>query len=227
MKLAAAAPEVRLDRHRLLAGPDRARTPAESAGQRATWPRSSTARDSEPSRSASPSRSSSRRCTPAARPASRPAPRTRPSRPTIDQAFACLQSRRPVRDQPALRDDDRRPAARVHQRPLRLLPEPVLRADRVRPELPDPGLQRRARSPTRCSRRSRTCAMSNRLRASCPDYPIQQYFGDYQHFVQNKAKEWGDICGADHHVCTLRRLSRRRRERDARRASTRPASRRA
>jgi dienelactone hydrolase len=43
--------------------------------------------------------------------------------------------------------------------------------------------------------------MSNRIQALVPDYPIQQYFGDYQHFVQNKAKEWGDLCGADHHVC--------------------------
>ena len=45
--------------------------------------------------------------------------------------------------------------------------------------------------------------MSNRLQRIDPNYPIQQYFGDYQHFVQNKAKEWGDICGADHHVCTF------------------------
>jgi dienelactone hydrolase len=45
--------------------------------------------------------------------------------------------------------------------------------------------------------------MSNRLQSVVPDYPIQQYFGDYEHFVQNKAKEWGDICGADHHVCTF------------------------
>jgi hypothetical protein len=45
--------------------------------------------------------------------------------------------------------------------------------------------------------------MSNRIQALVPGYPIQQYFGDYQHFVQNKAKEWGDLCGADHHVCTL------------------------
>ena len=45
--------------------------------------------------------------------------------------------------------------------------------------------------------------MSNRLQAAVPGYPIQQYFGDYQHFVQNKAKEWGDLCGADHHVCTF------------------------
>jgi dienelactone hydrolase len=43
--------------------------------------------------------------------------------------------------------------------------------------------------------------MSNRLQSTVPGYPIQQYFGDYEHFVQNKAKEWGDICGADHHVC--------------------------
>ena len=45
--------------------------------------------------------------------------------------------------------------------------------------------------------------MSNRIQAPVPDYPIKQYFGDYQHFVQNKAKEWGDLCGADHHVCTF------------------------
>jgi hypothetical protein len=43
--------------------------------------------------------------------------------------------------------------------------------------------------------------MTNRLQSIVPGYPVQQYFGDYQHFVQNKAKEWGDICGADHHVC--------------------------
>ena len=45
--------------------------------------------------------------------------------------------------------------------------------------------------------------MSNRIQATVPGYPIKQYFGDYQHFVQNKAKEWGDLCGADHHVCNL------------------------
>ena len=43
--------------------------------------------------------------------------------------------------------------------------------------------------------------MANRLLTTVPGYPIQQYYGDYQHFVQNKAKEWGDICGADRHVC--------------------------
>jgi hypothetical protein len=46
--------------------------------------------------------------------------------------------------------------------------------------------------------------MGNRLRGVVPDYPIQVYAGEFQHFVQNKAKEWGDICatGADRHVCT-------------------------
>ena len=44
--------------------------------------------------------------------------------------------------------------------------------------------------------------MHNRILALVPGYPLQAYFGDYQHFVQNKAKEWGDLCGADRHVCT-------------------------
>ena len=45
--------------------------------------------------------------------------------------------------------------------------------------------------------------MYNRMRQVVPGYPIQQYFGEYAHFVQNKDKEWGDICGADHHVCAF------------------------
>ncbi len=46
--------------------------------------------------------------------------------------------------------------------------------------------------------------MVNRLLSVAPDYPVQTYQGDYQHFVQNKAKEWGDVCavGTDRHVCT-------------------------
>lgn len=43
--------------------------------------------------------------------------------------------------------------------------------------------------------------MINRLQATDPGYPIQAYYGDYQHFTQNKAKVWADVCGADHHVC--------------------------
>lgn len=44
--------------------------------------------------------------------------------------------------------------------------------------------------------------MAERLRGAFPDYPIQEHYGDYQHFAQNKAKEWNDICGDDRHVCT-------------------------
>lgn len=45
--------------------------------------------------------------------------------------------------------------------------------------------------------------MAERLRAVRADYPIQEYYGDYQHFTQNKAREWGDVCGTDRHVCRL------------------------
>jgi acetyl esterase/lipase len=45
--------------------------------------------------------------------------------------------------------------------------------------------------------------MVERLKATVPRYPVQEYYGDYQHFVQNKDKEWGDMCGSDHHVCSL------------------------
>lgn len=43
--------------------------------------------------------------------------------------------------------------------------------------------------------------MINRLRSIDRRYPIQTYAGDVQHFVQNKTKEWADLCGPDHHVC--------------------------
>ena len=33
------------------------------------------------------------------------------------------------------------------------------------------------------------------------EYPVQEYYGDYQHFTQNKPEEWGDLCGDDRHVC--------------------------
>ncbi|HWC13910.1 MAG TPA: CocE/NonD family hydrolase C-terminal non-catalytic domain-containing protein [Actinomycetota bacterium] len=45
--------------------------------------------------------------------------------------------------------------------------------------------------------------MYNKLKRMVPKYPIQMYLGDYQHFTANKAKEWNDLCGDDHHVCTL------------------------
>ena len=43
--------------------------------------------------------------------------------------------------------------------------------------------------------------MAERLKRAFPGYPIQEAYGDYQHFAQNKAKEWNDICGEDRHVC--------------------------
>ncbi|MDQ4064720.1 MAG: hypothetical protein M3161_01590, partial [Actinomycetota bacterium] len=46
-------------------------------------------------------------------------------------------------------------------------------------------------------------AFYNKLRSIAPKYPIQMYLGDYQHFVANKAKEWDDLCGNDHHICEL------------------------
>jgi len=45
--------------------------------------------------------------------------------------------------------------------------------------------------------------MVNRLKNLVSNYPVQEYYGDYEHFVQNKAKEWADVCGADRHVCTV------------------------
>lgn len=43
--------------------------------------------------------------------------------------------------------------------------------------------------------------MVDRLKSIVPDYPVQEFYGDYNHFVQNKPKEWGDVCGDDRRVC--------------------------
>ncbi|MDQ3935086.1 MAG: prolyl oligopeptidase family serine peptidase, partial [Actinomycetota bacterium] len=43
--------------------------------------------------------------------------------------------------------------------------------------------------------------MVDRMKAVVPGYPVQEFYGDYNHFVQNKPKEWGDVCGEDRHVC--------------------------
>ncbi|MDQ3963139.1 MAG: hypothetical protein M3277_04390 [Actinomycetota bacterium] len=50
-------------------------------------------------------------------------------------------------------------------------------------------------------------AFYNKLTKVAPDYPVQLYLGDYQHFAANKPKEWGDLCGDDHHVCTIEDLT--------------------
>ena len=49
--------------------------------------------------------------------------------------------------------------------------------------------------------------IAERLRSIDASYPIQEYYGDYQHFVQNKRKEWSDLCGADEHVCAFSEFS--------------------
>ncbi len=43
----------------------------------------------------------------------------------------------------------------------------------------------------------------NKLKKVNRKYPVKMYLGDYQHFVANKAKEWDDLCGDDHHICKL------------------------
>ena len=43
--------------------------------------------------------------------------------------------------------------------------------------------------------------MVERLKVTRPGYPVQEYYGDYNHFVQDKRKEWADLCGTDRHVC--------------------------
>jgi predicted acyl esterase len=53
-----------------------------------------------------------------------------------------------------------------------------------------------------------TIRFYNKLRSIAPRYPITMYVGDYQHFAQNKPKEWGDLCGADHHVCQVADFTR-------------------
>jgi len=44
--------------------------------------------------------------------------------------------------------------------------------------------------------------MVERLKNTVPGYPVQEYYGDYAHFVQDKPKEWADQCGNDRHICT-------------------------
>ena len=53
-----------------------------------------------------------------------------------------------------------------------------------------------------------TIRFYNKLKSISPDYPLTMYVGDYQHFAQNKPKEWGDICGPEHHVCTVKDFTR-------------------
>ena len=46
------------------------------------------------------------------------------------------------------------------------------------------------------------CRMVDRLKNTVPGYPVQEYYGDDAHFVQDKPKEWADRCGSGpHHIC--------------------------
>ena len=53
-----------------------------------------------------------------------------------------------------------------------------------------------------------TVRFYNKLKSLDRDYPITMYLGDYQHFAQNKPKEWDDLCGSDHHVCQVKDYTR-------------------
>lgn len=123
--------------------------------------------------------------------------------PSIDEAFGCLQAASPIESDPACSNvlsttlpEFMRERSAYYQNDFfdgltasTTAPVPVFNAG----TLTDPLF------PAYENRR-----MVNRLLSIKPDYPIQQYFGDYQHFVQDKAKEWGDICdtGGTRHVCT-------------------------
>ena len=50
--------------------------------------------------------------------------------------------------------------------------------------------------------------MSTMLRWFVPTYPIQEYYGDYGHFAQNKAHEWADLCKRIRRVCAVRDFKR-------------------
>ena len=49
-----------------------------------------------------------------------------------------------------------------------------------------------------------TIRFYNKLKQVNPRYPLTMNLGDYQHFTHNKPKEWGDVCGDNHHVCTIK-----------------------
>ena len=126
--------------------------------------------------------------------------------PAIDEAFTCLEGPYPPEQNPALRGDDPDPAARVPARALGLLPERLLPKIATDPSYRIPVFNAASFTdplfPPSENRR-----MVNRLRSVVPNYPIQVFYGDYQHFVQNKAKEWGDICqsgSGPRHVCAAR-----------------------
>jgi dienelactone hydrolase len=119
---------------------------------------------------------------------------------TIAEAFACLEGPLPfdanpqcagtvdqivpgfIRDRSAYYQDDFFTKIANGQ----LDPVPVFSAGTLTDPL-FPGIEHRR--------------MVARLKKARPGYPVKEYYGDYQHFVQNKRKEWADVCGAD--TCAL------------------------
>jgi dienelactone hydrolase len=43
--------------------------------------------------------------------------------------------------------------------------------------------------------------MGMMLRRFVPNYPLQEYYGDFGSHAQNKAKEWADLCQNNRHTC--------------------------
>jgi acetyl esterase/lipase len=124
----------------------------------------------------------------------------------IDTAFLCLQAPLPIESNPqcaGVRDQvlpsflaDR---SAYYQNAFfdrlaagALAPVPVFSAGTTTDPL-FPGLEHRR--------------MVRRLKQARPGYPVQEYYGDYQHFVQNKRKEWADLCGEGDEVCGLDRYA--------------------
>ena len=142
-----------------------------------------------------------RRSTHPARRGSRPAARTRPSRPDR-RGDRLPDSADPFETNPLCTDarsTTRCPSSSAIARPTTRTTSSRKMRDRSRATAM-PGLQRRhVHRPAVPARRAP--ADGQPAARGRPGYPIQQYYGDYQHFVQNKAKEWGDICGDDRHVC--------------------------
>ena len=60
-----------------------------------------------------------------------------------------------------------------------------------------------AASPTSCFRWRNTAGWRTRSARSSPDYPVKEYYGDLGDFVQNKGKEWADLCDRDDHPCAV------------------------
>jgi predicted acyl esterase len=50
--------------------------------------------------------------------------------------------------------------------------------------------------------------MGTMLRWFVPEYPVQEYYGDYGYLVQNKAKEWADLCRQIRRPCEFNDFKR-------------------